>query len=67
MVGNGACTPALHHHHRHHHHHVTQSSHSINAIGPAPALHEGPGDLLQCLLMLGAATSSHQVNCEIGK
>jgi hypothetical protein len=21
---------------RHHHHHVTQSSHSINAIGPAP-------------------------------
>jgi hypothetical protein len=20
----------------HHHHHVTQSSHSINAIGPAP-------------------------------
>jgi hypothetical protein len=25
-----------HHHHHHHHHHVTQSSHSINAIGPAP-------------------------------
>jgi hypothetical protein len=24
------------HHHHHHHHHVTQSSHSINAIGPAP-------------------------------
>jgi hypothetical protein len=22
--------------HHHHHHHVTQSSHSINAIGPAP-------------------------------
>jgi hypothetical protein len=23
-------------HHHHHHHHVTQSSHSINTIGPAP-------------------------------
>jgi hypothetical protein len=29
--------PVLVHHH-HHHHHVTQSSHSINAIGPAPVL-----------------------------
>jgi hypothetical protein len=29
----GCCAVA---HHHHHHHHVTQSSHSINAIGPAP-------------------------------
>jgi hypothetical protein len=26
-------------HHHHHHHHVTQSSHSINAISPAPLWH----------------------------
>jgi hypothetical protein len=35
--------------HHHHHHHVTQSSHSINAIGPAPlwsAKHQVDGMLL---------------------
>jgi hypothetical protein len=30
-VGAAGCK-----HGHHHHHHVTQSSHSINAIGPAP-------------------------------
>jgi hypothetical protein len=27
---------AHHHHHHHHHHQISQSSHSINSIGPAP-------------------------------
>jgi hypothetical protein len=32
--------PNYHHHHHHHHHHqITKSSHSINAISPAP--HQG--------------------------
>jgi hypothetical protein len=37
-----------HHHHHHHHHHVTQSSHSINAIGPAPLWFAG--DVTFCIV-----------------
>jgi hypothetical protein len=31
---------------KYHHHHVTQSSHSINAIGPAPLERKEEGALL---------------------
>jgi hypothetical protein len=38
LAASGAWQLLTPDHHHHYHHHITQSSHSINAIGPAPLL-----------------------------